>query len=386
MIDSTRVVAGESGRSANPRHLYVHVPFCARRCSYCDFSIAVRREVPVGEYLSALRAELARRNRAGDEWRLGTLYFGGGTPSRLGADGVARALDLVREHATLEDDCEVTLEANPEDVSAEAVRRWRDSGVTRLSIGSQSFDNRALEWMHRTHDSSQIEGAVDDARGAGIDNLSLDLIFALPETLGRKWEDDLERLIRLSPRHVSLYGLTIEPNTPAGRWRDRGTLHEAPEERYESDYLTAHADLAAAGYEHYEVSNYAQSGYQSRHNSAYWQRVPYVGVGPSAHSFDGSARSWNVAPYTDWHRRLGEGLDVKSGTEILGPEECSAEVVFLGLRTTGGLPATLAIIERSRSWVEAGWAIIADGRIHLTPAGWLRLDTFAADLTLVGSP
>lgn len=370
----------------SPRHLYVHVPFCARRCSYCDFSIAVRKQAPVGEYLQALSAELDRRSRDCDEWRLDTLYFGGGTPSRLGAAGVARALDLIREHTTLETGCEVTLEANPEDIRADAARSWRDSGVTRLSIGSQSFDNRALGWMHRTHNSAQIEDAVGTARAAGIDNLSLDLIFALPEALGRNWEDDLERLVQLAPRHVSLYGLTIEVHTPAGRWRDRGTLIEAPEERYESDYLTAHADLAAAGYEHYEVSNYAQPGYRSRHNSAYWQRAPYAGLGPSAHSFDGLARSWNVGPYADWNRRLTDGIDVTAGIEILDAEQCAAELVYLGLRTTAGIQATPAIIARSRSWVEAGWAILADDRIHLTPLGWLRLDTFAADLTLVGSP
>ncbi len=342
--------------------------------------------MPVDEYVTALRTELARCNRVGDEWRLDTLYFGGGTPSRLGGAGVARALDAVRQHAVLEENCEVTLEANPEDISADAARRWHDSGVTRLSIGSQSFDNRALRWMHRTHDAAQIEDAVGAARAAGIDNLSLDLIFALPEAIGRNWEGDLERLVRLAPRHVSLYGLTIEPHTPAGRWRDRGTLREAPEEQYESDYLTAHADLAAAGYEHYEVSNYAQPGFRSRHNSAYWQRAPYAGLGPSAHSFDGNARSWNVAPYADWHRRLADGVGVKAGIEILSSEERSAELVYLGLRTTGGLPATSAIIDRSRSWIEAGWAIITNNRIHLTPLGWLRLDTFAADLTLVGSP
>ncbi|MDQ3519473.1 MAG: radical SAM family heme chaperone HemW [Gemmatimonadota bacterium] len=372
--------------SANPRHLYVHVPFCARRCSYCDFSIAVRQHVPIDEYLNALRAELAVCDRAKDEWRLDTLYFGGGTPSRLGAAGVSRALDLVRQHATLEGDCEVTLEANPEDITVEAARRWHDSGINRLSIGSQSFDSRALEWMHRTHGSAQIEDAVAAARAAGIDNLSLDLIFALPEALGRNWKDDLERVIHLAPRHVSLYGLTIEPHTPAGRWRDRGTLREAPEERYESDFLTAHAALTAAGYEHYEVSNYAQPGFRSRHNSAYWQRVPYAGVGPSAHSFDGMARSWNVAPYADWHRRLAAGADVKAGSETLTLEERAAELVYLGLRISEGLPADSAIVDRSSSWVKAGWAVVANGRIRLTPLGWLRLDTFAADLTLVPSP
>jgi len=374
------------GLSANPRHLYVHVPFCARRCSYCDFSIAVRPQVPVEEYLDALFAELASCSHSREKWRLDTLYFGGGTPSKLGAVGVARAVDLVRQHANLEEDCEVTLEANPEDISADTARLWRESGINRLSIGSQSFDDRALEWMHRTHNSSQIDDAVAAARAAGFDNLSLDLIFALPEALGRNWKDDLERVIRLAPTHLSLYGLTIEPQTPAGRWRDRGALREAPEEQYEFDFVTAHADLTAAGYEHYEVSNYAQPGYRSRHNSAYWRRVPYTGVGPSAHSFDGMVRSWNVAPYADWHQRLAVGAPVKAGSETLTSAERAAEVVYLGLRVSEGLPVDSAIIDRSSAWVKAGWASIGNGRISLTPLGWLRLDTFAADLTLVPSP
>src|SRR3979490_2703320 len=190
-----------------PRPVYVHVPFCARRCSYCDFSIAVRRDVPVDEYLSALGAELTVRFGDSPPELVDTIYFGGGTPSRLGGEGLARALALVERYFPRANGAELTAEANPADVSGAAAESWREGGVNRLSLGSQSFDDRVLAWMHRTHDSGAIEGAVRTARRAGIGKLPLDLIFALPEALERDFGNDVRRLLELEPDHVSLYGL-----------------------------------------------------------------------------------------------------------------------------------------------------------------------------------
>ena len=190
------------------QHLYAHVPFCARRCSYCDFSIAVRRNVPVAEYVHAVAAELAHRDAAATCAPLTTLYLGGGTPSRLGADGVAQLLNAMREHITLAPDAEVTLEANPEDITAEAVAAWRVSGINRLSIGIQSFDDRVLRWMHRVHDASSAQRAVAIARDGGLEHFSLDLIFAVPDSLERDWTRDVDLMLALTPDHLSLYGLT----------------------------------------------------------------------------------------------------------------------------------------------------------------------------------
>ena len=366
------------------RHLYIHVPFCRRRCAYCDFSIAVRRVVPASEFAGAVGAELASRAPASG-WSLDTLYLGGGTPSLLGADGVARLLDAVRRRARLEADAEVTLEANPEDVTAAAAAAWRAAGVTRLSVGAQSFDDRALAWMHRTHDAARTAAAVAAAREGGIANLSLDLIFALPEALERSWERDVERALGLAPEHISLYGLTIEPRTPLGRWRGDGRVVEAPEERYARDYLRAHRALRAAGFEHYEVSNFARPGRRARHNAAYWRRVPYVGAGPAAHSFDGSARRWNVAPYAEWARRVAGGRDPEEGREVLTGDDREAERIYLALRTDDGLVLDAAGLARTRPWVDAGWGTLARGRLRLTAEGWLRLDALATDLTLVSS-
>ncbi len=370
----------------HPRHIYIHVPFCARRCSYCDFSIAVRHAVPVDDYVSAVERELDLQFPAGGAWEADTVYFGGGTPSKLGGPGVARLLDVVRRRVTLTPDAEVTVEANPEDVTTDAANAWRAAGVNRLSLGAQSFDDRVLAWMHRTHDAAAIPRAVDAARAAGIANLSLDLIFALPEMLERDWLRDLTSALALSPSHLSLYGLTVEPATPVARWRSRGQLREAPDDVYEREFLDADEVLAAHGFTHYEVSNYAKPGHEARHNSAYWQGVPYAGIGPSAHGFDGDTRRWNVAAYAAWMARVHASEDPIEGGERLSGESKALEDVYLALRTARGLLIEPGEAEKLQPWLDAGWATVdADGKIRLTPLGWLRLDALTEYLTLLRS-
>ena len=345
----------------------------------------MRRDVPVADYVDGVRRELAMRH-AGDDWELDTLYFGGGTPSRLGGEGVARLVGEIRERARLAAGSEVTLEANPEDVTPDALRRWREAGINRLSLGGQSFDERVLRWMPRAHAAAAATRAGARARDAGLAAISFDLIFAVPAALERDWERDLDLAIALAPPHLSLYGLTVEPHTPLGRWQARGEVEEAPEESYEREFLRAHDALAQAGYDHYEVSNFAGSSGPSRHNSAYWRGVAYAGVGPSAHAFDGAERRWNVAPYADWLRRLQRGVDPVEGRETLTPSNRVAEAVYLGLRTSAGLElADAAERARAQPWIDAGWAIVDATRVRLTPLGWLRLDSLAADLTALRS-
>lgn len=364
------------------RHVYIHVPFCARRCSYCDFSIAVRRDVPVDEYLAALDAELATRFGSREATEVDTIYLGGGTPSRLGGVGVARAIALVRRHFPLAPGGELTVEANPEDVDHGSVDAWVAAGVNRLSLGAQSFDDRVLTWMHRTHDASATGRAVSVARELGIDDLSLDLIFALPASLRRDFDSDVNRLLAHSPDHVSLYGLTVEPSTALGRWVARGTTIERPEEDYEREFLAAHDLLTRAGLEHYEVSNYARPGRRARHNSAYWSGAPYIGVGPAAHGFDGAARRWNERAYTTWRGRAFAGEDPVGGAEPLTDDNRLAEAVYLGLRSDQGLELRAGERDEVARWEVAGWVTIgSDGRLRCTPLGWLRLDALAAALT-----
>ena len=364
------------------RHIYLHVPFCARRCSYCDFSIAVRRTVPVDEYLGALEAEIQTRFAHRQASEVDTIYLGGGTPSLLGGEGVARALELVQRQFHPAKGAEITIEANPDDVSPETASRWCAAGVNRLSIGGQSFDDKVLAWMHRTHDATTTSRAVESARSAGITNLSLDLIFALPESLERNFKSDVEQLLELEPDHVSLYGLTIEPRTPLGRWLARGLTVEQPEDGYEADFLDAHRLLTHAGFQHYEVSNYARPDRRARHNSAYWSGVPYVGLGPSAHGFDGQVRRWNARHYAEWRDLALARADPIEGSETLTAENRVAEAVYLGLRSDAGLPITSADRPLADRWTVAGWVKEAsDGRIRCTAEGWLRLDALAAALT-----
>ena len=223
-------------------HLYIHVPFCQRRCSYCDFSIAVRRQIPAREYVDVILKEA----RGADFGELETLYFGGGTPSLLPADAIA---ELVQELPSLRRTPhaarEVTIEANPEDVTVDSACAWRAAGINRVSLGAQSFDDAVLKWMHRSHDAEQTHRAVRALRDAGIENISLDLIFGLPEELHRNWERDLDILCSLLPAHCSLYGLTVEPRTPLDRWISRGATQAPNDDRYAEEYLTAHRRLTA---------------------------------------------------------------------------------------------------------------------------------------------
>jgi oxygen-independent coproporphyrinogen-3 oxidase len=352
---------------------------------YCDFAIAVRRDVPVDQFLGAAQRELDLRFAESGKWDLETLYFGGGTPSRLGAEGMSRLVDTVRKRATLVAGAEVTIEANPDDVSPATARAWHEAGINRVSLGAQTFDDTALRWMHRVHDATAIPAAMAVLRDAGFSDISLDLIFSLPESIDRNWRVDLERAVSLEPTHVSLYGLTVEADAPLGKQVARGDVTEAPEERYENDFLLADRLLPDAGFEHYEVSNFARPGHRARHNFAYWRGVPYGGIGPGAHEFSGSVRRWNVRAYVDWIRRLEKRADPIEGHETLTRENRIAEEVYLGLRTADGLRLTPAEASSVRRWVDAEWARLAGDRLMLTPSGWLRLDSLAADLTLIRS-
>lgn len=370
------------------RHCYVHVPFCARRCSYCDFAIAVRRVVPWQAFVHSLTQEWQHR-QVELSAPLQTLYLGGGTPSSLGADGVAQLMDWMRDTVQFAPDAEITLEANPEDISEESVRAWQASGINRLSIGVQSFDDTVLTWMHRVHDSARALQAARTARDGGIPAFSVDLIFALPASLQRDWQRDLDLALSLEADHVSLYGLTVEPHTPLGRWQARGEVIVAPEENYEAQFLTANAVLTAAGYEHYEVSNFARPGKRAVHNSAYWKGHPYIGIGPSAHGYDGRVRRWNTSAFTEWEQVVAGGNDPLEGSEELTPDNRITEAVYLGLRTSDGLvmhDSDRVLVEQ---WHAAGWLDIEqrgdETRIRCTPLGWLRLDALASALTAVRS-
>lgn len=372
-----------------PSYVYLHVPFCLRRCSYCDFAVSVDRRPPVEAWVECVRAELELRARM-HAWEgplePRTVYVGGGTPSLLGAHGMSALRDatsrLVRWSAVEE----WTAEANPESFDVELATEWRQAGVNRISLGVQTFHEPALRWMGRLHGSEGPARALAAAREAGFDNVSVDLIFGLPTRLGRHWEKDLERAVALAPEHVSLYGLTAEPRTPLGRWTREGRETLPADETYEAEYLEASRRLQRAGFQHYEVSNFCRPGRRSIHNGAYWSGAAYLGLGPSAHSYFPPLRSWNLRDWAAYRAALEAGSDPLDETERVEGAATRLERVWLGLRTSDGVsraelpPAGLT---RIAQWSNAGWAEEREGRVRLTANGWLLLDRLAVDLDSV---
>jgi oxygen-independent coproporphyrinogen III oxidase len=365
-------------------HLYLHVPFCARRCSYCDFAIAVRRDVPTDAYVQAVLQEWEgwqdHESWLGSE-AVDTVYFGGGTPSRLDPRGISVVLKRIAADRNVSPSAEVTLEANPDDVTPERAAAWAAAGVNRISLGAQSFDPAVLTWMHRTHTAAQTEAAVETLRSAGIGELSLDLIFGLPLALDRIWRADLDRALALGPDHLSLYGLTVEDHTPLARWTARGEVARVDEDSYAAEFLEADAALGATGFDHYEVSNYARPGCRARHNSAYWRRAPFIGLGPSSHSGWGRHRRWNLRGWAAYERAVTSGESPVAGSEHLDDEAVKLEELYLGLRTREGVAAERLPPGTAATWLSSGWGSVSEGRIRLSAEGWLRLDALAATAT-----
>lgn len=365
-------------------HLYIHVPFCVRRCAYCDFAVTAVREAPARAWLDAIEAELGLLIASGAVARplpLRTIYVGGGTPSLLGHGVMSELGRRLARYAQWDGGTvEWTAEANPESFDAAVAEDWRAAGVNRVSLGAQAFDPAALRWMGRLHGPDGPARAVAAARAAGLANVSIDLIFGLPSRLERDFAADLERLLTLAPEHVSLYGLTAEAATPLGRWVREGRESLPAEDAYEHEYLLAARTLAAAGYAHYEVSNFAKPGHESRHNSAYWNGAAYLGLGPGAHSFLPPERSWNVRDWVAYTERLSAGVSPRDGAEVVDEAASALERVWLGLRTTSGMPATSPAQGRlAEEWRGQGWAELGAGRVRLTPNGWLLLDRLAVE-------
>lgn len=365
-----------------PAHLYVHAPFCARRCSYCDFAVTVDASPAAEPWVRAVERELSeRREREGwGRLALRTIYVGGGTPSLFGPGALGALAEALGRHADWDVGVEWTVEANPESFSPVLARDWAAAGVNRVSFGAQTFDPAVLRWMGRLHGPDGPARAVEAARAAGIGNLSVDLIFGVPARLNRDWGRDLEQAIALAPEHVSLYGLTAESGTPLGRRVREGKERLADEDAYAAEYLEAVARLGAAGFEHYEVSNFARPGRESRHNRAYWDGSAWLGLGPGAHSYLPPRRFWNVRDWGDYFARIERDGTAVAESETVDADAAALERVWLGLRTAAGV---VAASEReaalARRWQEAGWAERDGSRVRLTARGWLLLDRLAIE-------
>lgn len=316
--------------------LYLHVPFCSALCPYCDFAVNVGSEKRRGRFADLLLRELDLVEPP--EGRFDTVYFGGGTPSLLEPAAIARIVEALRSRDLTAPDCRVALEANPEDATESKLEGFRNAGVSTLSLGVQSLDAEALRFLGRRHSPEGARRAVGLARDAGFSTLSLDLIYGLPGQTSGTWREDLERALALSPDHLSCYQLTIHEKTVFGKRVARGRFTPTPTDVEAELFRLTHRVCESFGYEGYEVSNFARSKeHRSRHNEKYWSHVPYLGLGPSAHSFDGRERSWNERSYFDWARAVSKGTVPIADRETLDDEALLLETLMLRLRTRDGL-------------------------------------------------
>ncbi len=324
--------------SANPG-LYLHIPFCSAICPYCDFAVLTGGPEKRRRFAEHLISEISlwAPDRQAFEG-IDTIYFGGGTPSALTPDDITRILGAARESLSVQDGAWVSFEANPEDVNPESVRAWRDLNIRFLSLGIQSFDADALRFLGRRHDPEGARRSVETARGAGFDTISIDLIYGLPGQPFEIWKRTLEQAVTLAPDHISCYQLTFHEGTPFGFRLARGKMTELPEEEQAEIFLFTHEFLRDQGYPAYEVSNFARSPeHRSRHNQKYWHHVPYLGLGPSAHSFSGTRRWWNERKLGPYEKRIDNGERPIAGSEELTREDLALEALMLGLRTVDGI-------------------------------------------------
>ncbi|MCB9355913.1 MAG: radical SAM family heme chaperone HemW [Lewinellaceae bacterium] len=369
--------------------LYLHIPFCRQACHYCNFHFSTsleHKEAMIGALL--LELDLQKDYLADKE--LGSVYFGGGTPSLLETGELLRIFEKIQAHFSIAPDAEITLEANPDDLTAEKLGEWRQyTPLNRLSIGIQSFREADLRWMNRAHTAQQAAGCLDLAVAAGFADLSVDLIYGLPGATDADWAQNLEKVFERRIPHLSCYCLTVEPGTALGTFvrkgREKPVDEEAASRQFE--YLV---DLAAdKGYEHYEISNFALPGRHARHNSSYWFGAPYLGIGPSAHSYDGKSRQWNIANNALYIKAIEAG-QVPFEQELLTSGQQYNEYVMTALRTMWGAdeqkiremgaPMAGHFLRAVEPYLKNGTVVYASGHYRLSKAGKLLADGIAADL------
>lgn len=363
--------------------LYLHIPFCSAICPYCDFAVLTGGPERRERFTDHLVSEIGLWSGDAEPFRgIDTVYFGGGTPSALSPEQLGRIVGSVKAGLPVVEDPWIFLEANPEDVTPESVRVWRELGVRTLSLGIQSFDSEALAFLGRRHSPEQARRSVELAREAGFHTVAFDLIYGLPGQSLENWRRTLETAVALEPDHLSCYQLTIHEGTPFGFRLARGKMSEAPEEAQADLFLLTHTFLREAGLPGYEVSNFARSPeHRSRHNQKYWNHTPYLGLGPSAHSFSGHRRWWNERKIKPYESRIDVREKPIAGSEELAAEDLALEALMLGLRTAEGIDlerfrrrhgVDLEMPERME-----GLLNVEDGRLVPTLEGWAVADTLA---------
>lgn len=376
--------------------IYLHIPFCEKKCIYCDF-YSIESLSSMEKFLRCLTIEIdlyAPYGRSGVTFD--TIYFGGGTPSLLSPQSIDQILDGLHRNFRILSTAEVTLETNPGTVDLEKLKDFRNLGINRLSVGIQAFHDDELKFLSRIHSAEDAKECIKFAEKAGFENVSLDLIFALPGQSLRRWKENVSTAVSLSPQHISAYSLIIEDGTPLARMVEDGKIQPAPEELETEMYAFTMEYLAAEGFEHYEVSNYAKPGYRSKHNSLYWNHDNYLGFGPSSHSFwSGNplakpTRWWNAASIGRYCEKLSRGVSPAEGEELLERGDLLTEEIFLGLRS-GGINVHKLLVEYGVDLFERypekldrfrrdHLLTLERETLRLTPKGFLLCDALALEL------
>lgn len=311
--------------------IYIHIPFCKQKCSYCNFHFSTSLQLK-DEMLFALKKELALRQNEFPEQQIKSLYFGGGTPSVLSVDELKSLIDEVLKYYSFDEAIEITLEANPDDLNSTYLKELSRTEVNRLSIGTQSFFEADLKLMNRAHNASQAESSIKRAQDSGFENISIDLIYGSPTSNFEQWKENLNKTIALQVPHISSYALTIEPKTALNNWISKGEISAPKENLQQEAFFYMSEFLKNNGFDHYEISNFGKPGFHSKHNTAYWQYLPYLGIGPSAHSYNGvDERSWNLANNSLYIKNLHQDILPKE-VEKLSEQDRFNEMIMIGLR------------------------------------------------------
>lgn len=369
--------------------LYIHIPFCKKACHYCDFHFT-QSIGQMDDMVNAICQELLIQNEFLGNDTVRTIYFGGGTPSLLSEDHLKKIMKLINYEYDLSSNPEITLEANPDDLTADKLSMFYEHGINRLSIGVQTFNDEMLKWMNRQHSAEEAELCFYEARKAGFENISMDLIYALPADDHDLWQADLKQMVRMNPEHISAYCLTIEPKTAFGNWLQKEIIQPINEDMAAEQFEILVETLDRFRYEQYEISNFAQMGYESQHNSGYWQDEKYLGIGPSAHSYNGKFRKANVANNAKYLKGL---KDDKVPFEVitLSKEDQINEYILTSLRTKWGCDLNrlkdkyeIDLLQVHGNHLEKlayqSYLFEEDGCIILTQAGKLLADKIASEL------
>ncbi len=372
--------------------IYIHIPFCKQRCTYCDFYTQVAPQM-IPDLVNALCREMEIRSDYNQHAIVDTIYFGGGTPSLLSASQFNLIFAAIFSYYTVAPDAEITFEANPDDLSPEFFSEIRNLPFNRISMGIQSFDDNELKAINRRHSGEQAVNAVYYAREAGFKNISIDLIYGLPGQSIEDWEKQLDKGLSLHPEHISIYGLTYEKGTKLWKQREKGLIEVVDEDRMIEMYELLISKIAQAGYEAYEISNFAKPGYRSRHNSAYWKLTPYTGLGPSAHSFDGNSRQWNVSSTRKYIDAIQQG-NLLFEKEKLNDTDKFNDFIMISLRTREGLnfetikqifdsKYTEHLKSFAQKYIDSGHIISENKRLFLSLKGIHISDAIISDLMYI---